>query len=70
MLINVGGINLRTMLNVAKISVGNILMVFLENRMWVVVLFCATFVLQLQFDVLVGDLHEDLRDDPGFLDLH
>ena len=34
--------------------------------MEVVILFCATFVLKLIFGVLVGSLHEDFGEDPGF----
>ena len=34
--------------------------------MWAVCLFCATFVLQVTSDVLVGSLHEGLGKDLGF----
>ena len=38
---------------------------FPRKVMWIIILFCATCVLQLIFKVLVGSLHEDLQEDPG-----
>ena len=32
--------------------------------MWAINLYCATFVLQVIFNVLVGSLYEDLGEDP------
>ena len=39
---------------------------FPTDLLWMIVLFCATFVLNFIFDVLVESLHEDLGEDMGF----
>jgi hypothetical protein len=63
--ISVTHIDSQPMLNFYYIiSVGHNNCFMKRKKMWAIMLCCATFVLQLIFNVLVGSLYEDLGKDP------